>query len=84
MYHVEESTEILVEKLMLQFEILGFNFDPDDESYQKNIFFMIESLRALMLKYYNMEHPFHQISEENFEQDEEGFFKLKETPDDNC
>lgn len=65
--HVDE-TMLLVSSMMLeQLAIVGFDYQSEDEDFAaKETVFFLEALQALLMKKYNMEHPFHEIAEKIF------------------
>lgn len=68
---IEEVSEILANMLLEQISSAGFFISSDDKTL-KELCFCMESLKALMCKYYDIEHPFHAFANACFEQVEDG------------
>lgn len=90
---IEEISEILANLLLEQIANVGFHLSNDDKTV-KELCFCMESLKALMCKYYDIEHPFHAFADACFEQvdDDRIIFiaptfkekvEIKEEPNDN-
>lgn len=80
-YHIQETIANLTPMIFTQLEISGFSFggeEDDDDDIEDGIplenikdgAFIIEALRSLMCKHYGIYHPFQQISEHVFHQDD--------------
>ena len=79
--HVNQTLEFLNELLLDQLEIGGFQFDYEDSGLIKDVALVSESIRALLHKYYGMEHPLHKVSESLYEinnNDDTVIYKQKE------
>ena len=57
--HIEETLELLVPMLMNQFMLLGFNIDYMNNA--KDVALIVESIKSMLMKYYNMEHSIQEI-----------------------
>jgi hypothetical protein len=70
-FHIQETISYLAPMIFTQLDIAGFSFDDSEsaESEQslKEGAFVVESLRALMCRYYGIYHPFQDISDKVFE-----------------
>lgn len=78
-YHIQETIATLAPIIFNQLEIAGFHI-TDDENEQHDIkdgAFIVESLRAIMCKYYGIYHPFQQIAEKVFSENTEELGTLK-------
>lgn len=77
-YHIQKTISILVPMIINQLELAGFVSDIDSEEDIKNGAFIVESLRSFMCKYYDIYHPFQQISNNVFHPDDKeiGAFKI--------
>lgn len=78
-YHVQETLQNLVPMIFNQLDIAGFGIVEEDEDLDiKDGAFVVEALRSLMLKHYEMEHPFQQVADAIFtpHPEEEGAFKI--------
>jgi len=72
---VDTATEI-ISSVMLE-HMLALGYIPR-ENTGKEICFVIESVRALMKKYYGQTHPFHPLAELSFEPHESGAMEFIE------
>lgn len=72
-YHIQECLEPIVEMLMQQLVITGF--DVSDDAYAKDVTVLVEALRSLMMKNSKVWHPFQELAEGLFtrEQEDEPF-----------
>lgn len=65
--HVDETLMVVSTMLLEQLAIVGFNFEEQGEDFAaKETVFFLESLQALLMKKYNIPHPFHQMAENIF------------------
>ena len=84
--HINETLETVIPMLFAYLETAGFAFTDSEEEDDENDLdpnlkdgaFVVESIRSLLSKYYNLKHPFQQISENVFVEDlvNEGMFRL--------
>jgi hypothetical protein len=73
---------MLMPMLIRNMELAGFHIVlPEDEEDKniKDVALIVESLRSLMCKYYEIKHPFQDISEEIFQYNDDGSFALAKT-----
>jgi len=78
-YHVQETIQNLVPMIFNQLDLAGFGLIEDDVDHDvKDGALIVEALRSLMLKHYDMHHPFQQIADAVFvpHPKEEGAFKI--------
>lgn len=78
-YHIQETIQNLIPMIFNQLDIAGFGLIEDDVDHDiKDGAFIVEALRSLMLKHYDMHHPFQQVAEAIFipHPKEEGAFKI--------
>jgi hypothetical protein len=78
-YHIQETIQNLVPMIFNQLDIAGFGLIEDDIDIDvKDGALIVEALRSLMLKHYDMHHPFQQVAESIFvpHPKEEGAFKI--------
>lgn len=78
-YHIQETIQNLVPIIFNQLDIAGFGLIEDEEDLDvKDGALIVEALRSLMLKHYDMNHPFQQIAEAVFipHPTEEGAYKI--------
>lgn len=48
----------------------GFRFNFTDDTYLKDLCLIVESIKALLHKHHNLEHPLHKVSDHLFEMHE--------------
>lgn len=73
-YHIQETISTLVPIIFNQLDIAGFYFHDEDDDCDDNLkdgTFVVEALRSMMLKYYDMPHPFQRIANTVFEEVDE-------------
>lgn len=78
-YHIQETIQNLVPMIFNQLDIAGFGLIEDDVDLDvKDGALIVEALRSLMLKHYDMHHPFQQVADAIFvpHPKEEGAFKI--------
>ncbi len=78
-YHIQETIQNLVPMIFNQLDIAGFGLIEDDVDHDiKDGALIVEALRSLMLKHYDMHHPFQQVAEAIFipHPKEEGAYKI--------
>jgi hypothetical protein len=78
-YHIQETIQNLVPIIFNQLDIAGFGLIEDDVDHDiKDGAMIVEALRSLMLKHYDMHHPFQQVAEAIFipHPKEENAFKI--------
>jgi hypothetical protein len=63
---IEEISELLANILLEQISIAGFDISTDPKTI-KELCFCMESFKALMCKYYDIEHPFHPFADACFQ-----------------
>lgn len=72
-FHIQETITNIAPMIFNQLDISGFVFaDPDSENFEniKDGALIIEALRSIMSKYYDIYHPFQKLSEEIFYPDD--------------
>lgn len=78
-YHIQETILTLVPIIFNQLDIAGFGLIEGEEDLDvKDGALIVEALRSLMLKHYDLHHPFQQVAENIFipHPKEEGAFKI--------
>ncbi len=76
-YHVEETTQTMIEVVFHNLMLAGFNVNTNNENLHKDIFMFVESLKSLLLKTYSTQHPLQTVADIVFQKSEDGTFKLK-------
>jgi hypothetical protein len=70
--HINEALMIILPSLFNNIDIAGFpTSEPNENDDVKDINLVVESLRSLLCKYYNVNHPFQDLAEKLFEKEEE-------------
>lgn len=64
--HIEEAMGLIATVLFDNMQLAGFNFDPENNESIKDVALLLESLRSLLSKYHNIDHPFQLLAEELF------------------
>jgi hypothetical protein len=79
-YHIQEAIANLAPIIFNQLEIAGFDIsDDEDQDNIKNGAFIVEALRSIMCKHYEIYHPFQKIAKNVFEPDAEEIGALRIT-----
>jgi hypothetical protein len=80
-YHIQETISNLAPIIFNNLEVAGFNIS-DEESAEvlRDGAFIVEAIRSILCKHYNIYHPFQQIADNIFEKDdqEEGVLRIVE------
>jgi hypothetical protein len=75
MNHINEALETIIPMLFNNITIAGFDIVPDEEDDDSNLkdnALVVESIRSILCKYYDMKHPLQDVAEEFFFHKEEG------------
>jgi hypothetical protein len=78
-YHIQETITNLAPLIFNQLDIAGFGLTEDIDEDIKDGAFIVESLRSIMCKHYDIYHPFQVIAENVFEEnkkDPEGAYRI--------
>jgi len=78
--HINEALLIILPQLFSNIDMVGASasdFDPENIDDAKEINLIAESIRGILYKYYEIPHPFHKLSEEIFEYDENNDVRIK-------
>lgn len=73
--HINETLQTLIPKLFNDVMLAGFDVVPEDDDDIENLkdsAMIVESIRSLLCKYYEIKHPIQEISESFFIQDTDG------------
>lgn len=65
-YHIQETIANIAPILFSQLEVSGFNVEDEEESDLKDGALIIEAIRSLMCRSYDLYHPFQILSENVF------------------
>ena len=82
-YHMDEAVTFIADTIFQNLAIAGFNIDVDNPKSIKDIAMLLESLKSLMMRHYEMTHPIQHIAEIMFEPDDEGTMMMKAPKNDN-
>lgn len=70
-FHIQETIQNLAPLIFNQLDIAGFSFADEEDTDIKDGAFIIESVRALLCKHYDIYHPFQAVAENIFYPDDE-------------
>jgi hypothetical protein len=73
--HVNDTLMALVPMIFERLYAAGFEY-PEIAEYEYHVEFFIETLHSLMLKKYDIAHPFQAMSDNIFQKDEDGDLTL--------
>ena len=80
-YHIQETIANLAPIIFNNLEIAGFGIsDDENDEILKDGAFIVEAIRSILCKHYDIYHPFQQIADNIFEPDdeEEGALRIVE------
>jgi hypothetical protein len=77
--HIQESLALIVRILFEQLTIAGFDtFDADNIEHVKDGALIVESIRAMMNRNYDLSHPLHDVANSLFAEDDNGVLYMKD------
>jgi hypothetical protein len=81
LYHIQETIITLIPLIFNQLEIAGFDVSDQEINNSKDVTFIIEALRSVMCKYYEIYHPVQDIANNIFipNPEEENSYKIPES-----
>lgn len=65
--NIDSVVAVLTDFILDQLAVAGFRFDFTTDEYLKDLCLVVESLKSILYKYYQMDHKLQKISEEIFE-----------------
>lgn len=65
-YHITEVSTHLAETFFNGLQICGFPLDLENMETHKDIAFLMETMKSMMMRHYGMTHPLHSFVEEKF------------------
>lgn len=71
--HIDDTLSGMSEIILTSLELNGFMLELDNPKYSKEVAMVFESIRSLLYKYYDMDYPFHALSERIFTLQESGY-----------
>jgi imidazole glycerol phosphate synthase subunit HisF len=80
-YHIQETISNLAPIIFNNLEVAGFGIsDDEDPEILRDGAFIVEAIRSILCKHYDIYHPFQQIADNIFEPDteEEGVLRIVE------
>ena len=80
-YHIQETISNLAPIIFNNLEVAGFGIsDDEDPEIIRDGAFIVEAIRSILCKHYDIYHPFQQIADNIFEPDteEEGVLRIVE------
>lgn len=77
-FHIQETISTVIPILFAQLEISGFPIDEENDKFDiKDSIFIVETLRAILCKYYDIDHPIQKVIDNIFEGEvESGMLKI--------
>jgi len=82
--HINETLNTIIPMLFNNMEIAGFSIIPEEEDDDENMkdgALVVEAVRSLLCKYYEIDHPFQKLSENLFEHVGDGSLSMVEKLD---
>jgi hypothetical protein len=80
--HINETLQAVIPMIFSNIELAGFDFIPDEDDEDPNIkdgALLVECLRSILCKHYNIEHPLQRVAEELFIRQDDDSFTLADT-----
>ena len=80
--HINETLQAVVPMIFSNIELAGFDFIPNEDDEDPNIkdgALLVECLRSMLCKHYNIEHPLQLVAEELFIRQDDDSFTLADT-----
>ena len=82
--HIHETLETVIPMLLRNMELAGFDIIPEEDEEDpcvKDTALIVEAIRSLMCKFYDIDHPFQELSESLFNRNKDGTFALSKRLD---
>jgi hypothetical protein len=79
MNHINDALETIIPMLFNNISIAGFDILPEEEDDDLNIkdnALVVESIRSILCKYYEINHPLQEVAEEFFTHKEDGILTV--------
>lgn len=77
-YHIQETISNIAPMLFTQLDLAGFSsFDDGSENSLKEGAFVIEAIRAILCRHYEIYHPFQDLSDKIFTLETDDVSELK-------
>jgi hypothetical protein len=66
--HIQETVSVIIPMIFQQLSVAGFDIidDDDEQTSLKDGAFLVEAIRSILHKYYELPHPFQKISDSVF------------------
>jgi hypothetical protein len=77
--HVNETLQTVIPLLFSNIEMAGFDLSVDYEEDDSNIkdgTLIVEAVRSILCKYYNLYHPLQDVADQIFYKEEDGVFAI--------
>lgn len=76
--HIQETVSLVAPILFQHISLAGFDIFEDEESDEslKESAFLVEAIRAMLCKYYGLDHPFQKLSQNIFKIEKDGAFTI--------
>lgn len=78
-HHVNEALSTIIPMLFNNITIAGFDIVPDeddDDDHLKDTALVVESIRSILYKHYDIKHPLQEVAEEFFVHQENGILSV--------
>ena len=76
--HIQNVLDAINDTLLQQIVAAGFDIKVDEEDFDKDVAFLMESLRSLLCKASDVYHPFQKLADNTFNE-EEGLLAVAES-----
>ena len=63
---IDNLTMVVLDSILEQFEVSNFRFDFHSDKHLKDLALLVESIKSILHKYYDMEYPLHALVEQLF------------------
>ena len=74
--HIGETLSFIIPQIFKSIELAGFDILPEtqeeEDEYMKDNLMLVEAIRSLLSKYYDVDHPLQEVSEKMFIRKEDG------------
>lgn len=75
--HIQETITVITPMIFQQLAVAGFELIDDEEELSlKDGAFLVESIRSILYRYYDLTHPFQKIADSAFNIDDNGLLSI--------
>lgn len=82
-YHIAETGAYLADNIFHNLALSGFDLDMDKPESHRDIAMLMETLKSLMMRHHDMEHPIQHITDKLLDKDADGNMIMKVPKNDN-